>query len=583
MSILSSINTIFNKKNTEKEQQQKYELTSIQEEFKNCDCIQDYVILYEKIFLITKDTSVFKELKNIYERALYDAFEKEKSERLNILNELKIDLNNCLGHNCDIEINTFLKDVTEKIKNADRYYIESPIEESANHTDEYDDPLYNQVVEFAVQIGKISASLIQRRFKLGYNRAARLVDLLEDRHIVGPPNGSKPREVLVNVQNNNIPSEVLGEYESGNLYVSSENDRIYPKQEKDTRVLKYISDEEYHYIKFEKDYSYRMEYLVKIGVDTSNYIKGGTAQNVDNTIFVNDKNYENKIDLVNHIIKYNDPAETKLILIDISRLTFSEYNGDYHLLQPVTYGIKKIQYTINFIYELVFARMEKLRLNGKRSIYEYNKLNDSTYMYSIIIIVEEIYDLLLDDYIMERLIKILYHSENVGIKVIGFTKFSSKDIKKYINQDNIFKIYDCYNLESVIKPGLNDDSSNILVPTMSGYEFEEYCAKLLKSNGFSKIQITPKTGDFGADIIAYKEEMKYAIQCKFYSNSVGEDAVKEALGSKSVYRCHIAVVLTNSKFTDKAKILAKNNQVILWDKNKLDNMIKIMNERQDND
>jgi len=63
--------------------------------------------------------------------------------------------------------------------------------------EEYDDPLYNEILEFAVQSGKISASLIQRRFRLGYNRAARVVDLLEERGIIGPQNGSKPREVLL--------------------------------------------------------------------------------------------------------------------------------------------------------------------------------------------------------------------------------------------------------------------------------------------------------------------------------------------------------------------------------------------------
>ncbi len=68
--------------------------------------------------------------------------------------------------------------------------------------EEYDDPLYDQVVEFAVQTGKISASLLQRRFKVGYNRAARIVDLLEERGIVGAQNGSKPREVLVKIENN---------------------------------------------------------------------------------------------------------------------------------------------------------------------------------------------------------------------------------------------------------------------------------------------------------------------------------------------------------------------------------------------
>ncbi|MBQ9318875.1 MAG: DNA translocase FtsK [Bacilli bacterium] len=63
--------------------------------------------------------------------------------------------------------------------------------------DDYEEPLYNEIVEFVVTQGKASASLLQRRFRLGYNRAARAIDLLEDRGIVGPPNGSKPREVLV--------------------------------------------------------------------------------------------------------------------------------------------------------------------------------------------------------------------------------------------------------------------------------------------------------------------------------------------------------------------------------------------------
>lgn len=65
---------------------------------------------------------------------------------------------------------------------------------------EYDDPLYNDIVEFVITTGKASASLLQRRFKLGYNRAARIIDLLEERGIIGPQNGSKPREVLVKLE-----------------------------------------------------------------------------------------------------------------------------------------------------------------------------------------------------------------------------------------------------------------------------------------------------------------------------------------------------------------------------------------------
>ncbi len=67
--------------------------------------------------------------------------------------------------------------------------------------DEYEDPLYDEIVEFVVKTQKASASLLQRRFKLGYNRAARIIDLLEERGIIGPvQSGSKPREVLVKLE-----------------------------------------------------------------------------------------------------------------------------------------------------------------------------------------------------------------------------------------------------------------------------------------------------------------------------------------------------------------------------------------------
>ena len=74
---------------------------------------------------------------------------------------------------------------------------------SVGEKEEYDDPMYNEIVEFAIQTGKVSTSLLQRRFRLGYNRAARVVDLLEERGIVGPANGSKPREVLVKLEDKN--------------------------------------------------------------------------------------------------------------------------------------------------------------------------------------------------------------------------------------------------------------------------------------------------------------------------------------------------------------------------------------------
>jgi S-DNA-T family DNA segregation ATPase FtsK/SpoIIIE len=58
------------------------------------------------------------------------------------------------------------------------------------------DPLFERALEIVVSQGKASASYIQRRLKIGYNRSARLVEEMEQRGIVGPAQGSKPREII---------------------------------------------------------------------------------------------------------------------------------------------------------------------------------------------------------------------------------------------------------------------------------------------------------------------------------------------------------------------------------------------------
>ena len=59
------------------------------------------------------------------------------------------------------------------------------------------DPMLDAAIELAVESGKISTSLIQRRLSLGYGRAAKLIDVMEKRGIVSPPEGQKPRAVLI--------------------------------------------------------------------------------------------------------------------------------------------------------------------------------------------------------------------------------------------------------------------------------------------------------------------------------------------------------------------------------------------------
>lgn len=99
----------------------------------------------------------------------------------------------------------------------------------------------------------------------------------------------------------------------------------------------------------------------------------------------------------------------------------------------------------------------------------------------------------------------------------------------------------------------------------NGIQYEMYVADKLNSKGYTNVSLTPKSGDFGADIIAYEGSRKFCFQCKYYSGSVGISAVQEVMGAKSYYDCDVAVVVTNSKLTASAKELALKSGVVVME------------------
>lgn len=104
---------------------------------------------------------------------------------------------------------------------------------------------------------------------------------------------------------------------------------------------------------------------------------------------------------------------------------------------------------------------------------------------------------------------------------------------------------------------------------MEGHDFEKFCARLLKKNGFKDVEVTKGSGDFGVDILANKDGISYAIQCKCYSSNIGNKAIQEAHSGKEYYHCMVGVVLTNRYFTKAAKELAEKHNILLWDRDKL--------------
>lgn len=109
---------------------------------------------------------------------------------------------------------------------------------------------------------------------------------------------------------------------------------------------------------------------------------------------------------------------------------------------------------------------------------------------------------------------------------------------------------------------------------MEGHDFEYYCAELLKKCGFQEVEVTRGSGDYGVDILAEKEGVTYAIQCKCYSAPVGVKAVQEAYAGRDYYDRMVGAVLTNQYFTQPAMEAAKKLKILLWDRGYLEDMLE---------
>ncbi|QVI33753.1 restriction endonuclease [Lacticaseibacillus chiayiensis] len=112
------------------------------------------------------------------------------------------------------------------------------------------------------------------------------------------------------------------------------------------------------------------------------------------------------------------------------------------------------------------------------------------------------------------------------------------------------------------------------VDIMEGEKFEEFCAYLLKRNGFKHIQLTQASGDQGIDIIARKKGQSIGFQCKRYTGFVGNKAVQEVWAGHQFYKLDQAAVITNSDFSDSAIALADDLGVMLIDRKKLKRLMR---------
>ena len=165
--------------------------------------------------------------------------------------------------------------------------------------------------------------------------------------------------------------------------------------------------------------------------------------------------------------------------------------------------------------------------------------------------------------------KILYELIYAGVLVEKPVRYKNGQLKGYYIREGKGR----YTYQPKIRPSVSNaslPSKGIdAVDKMDGHRFEEYCAGLLRETGYTNVEVTKGSGDQGVDVIATKDGIKYAIQCKCYSSDLGNTPVQEVNAGKALYKCHVGVVLTNRYFTAGARELAEATGVLLWDRDEL--------------
>lgn len=125
--------------------------------------------------------------------------------------------------------------------------------------------------------------------------------------------------------------------------------------------------------------------------------------------------------------------------------------------------------------------------------------------------------------------------------------------------------------EDILNTNIQEQLAKI--DTLDGFQFEKYIGQLLKKIGFKNVIVTKGSGDFGADIVAEKDNNKYAFQCKRFTSTIGPKPIGEVLRGMNRYKCNKGVVVTNNYFTNQAIQEAKVSHIELWDRNKLSILI----------
>lgn len=435
--------------------------------------------------------------------------------------------------------------------------------------------MIEEAIKIVTEAGQASTSMLQRKMQLGYAKAGKIIDDMEKLGIVGSYQGSKTREILM-----------------------SYNQWIEHKKHLNLQLEKTLSTNSIQNFSEDVLKNGSKEAIHKANIEIISKLIGTETNYSNDVYFINDlENFvipsseENtEIYFINNLIKHASYDTLKIILANNNQ-SHSRYDKLPHLLVPVIYDTKKILTSISWLVNEMTMRLnifseykcENIKSYNDLVSYNIEKANENLEinglpvskkkMPYIVFIVREMSFLNNHPEIDKDLLPILLNSKSSGIYMFFFSKFSIKNLSLGAKED-LIKIANYENLKAIFNQKNQSTNENLVIPNnLDGYEFEKFCCDLLEKNGYTDVTQTQLSGDNGIDILANKDGIKYAIQCKCYTGKLGNKAVQEAYTGLKMYNCDIGVVMTNSYFTESAINTAEQTRIRLWDRDYLTGML----------
>lgn len=416
--------------------------------------------------------------------------------------------------------------------------------------DDGQDTYFEEVAEIIIDKEKASIGMIQRYLKIGFNRAARIMDQLEEAGIVGPEEGTRPRKVLM----------------SKEVFLQCKDKLIVSPQEKSPKPQPSST----HNPRLEEELVNQKLHL------NANFDKDGENISKLTNSFIYNCSDSEQHEIIGKLLTTNSSKTLTLVIYDEDGMLYERYSGLPQLLVPIVTNSFKLTRIIDWLAAELKSRLQEFSSTNVKSFEAYNAKTELP-IPSIVFVVSEFY-FSKSYFDNDILLRIALNGNRAGIYLLFFSQFDSKKIHFGMLEDLLIiqtpqQAYSLFfpNMENVYS--VSESMNPRAFDNMTGKEFENFCSSILSKNGFYSVETTKDSGDHGIDILAEKDDITYAIQCKCYSSNIGNAAVQQAHTGKSLYHKDIAVVLTNQYFTQQAQEEAKALGVKLWDRDRLQNMI----------